>query len=545
MIELSAVPENPGCYIYKDEDGKIIYVGKAKNLRKRVSSYFQKKELDPKTRALVSRIKDIDFIVTNSEAESLILENTLIKKHKPKYNIDLKDSKTYAYIELTNEKYPRLMIARRKDDSGKFYGPFVSGKERDYILYAINRIFQLRTCRRIPKKACLRYHIGLCTAPCINLISEDDYNKNISKAKLVLSGKTDELIEKLKSEILILSKNQEYEKAIEARNQIASLSRLGESQNMARERKGNEDILNYLVRNNKVYLMLFKIYKGTLAEKQEFTFEFYDGFLEEFIAQYYSENEIPEELILPGIDEEIRASIESFLNLKKEETKNEKNENNETNIKNVKNVKNEIHAKKVKAIIPQQGSKKELLLLVKKNIEISFFGDTNKVEALKEALHLSDAPSVIECFDISHLSGTAMVGSMVQFRNGRADKSNYRRFMIKTVDKIDDFASIAEIVKRRYLRLQKEGSEMPSLIVIDGGKGQLSAAFSELRKLNLKLPLISIAKRLEEIYMPGFEKPFVLDRHGTALRFVQEIRDEAHRFAITYNRLKRSKSLIE
>jgi excinuclease ABC subunit C len=543
MIELSAVPENPGCYIYKDEDGKIIYVGKAKNLRKRVSSYFQKKDLDPKTKALVSRIKDIDFIVTNSEAESLILENTLIKKHKPKYNIDLKDSKTYAYIELTNEKYPRLMIARKKDDSGKFFGPFVSGKERDYILYAINRIFQLRTCRTLPKKACLRFHIGLCTAPCINLISEEDYARNIAKAKLVLSGKTDELIEKLNSEITVLSKNQEYEKAIEVREQIASLSHLGESQNMARERIGNEDILNYLVRNNKVYLMLFKIYKGTLAEKQEFTFEFYDGFLEEFIAQYYSENEIPEELILPEIDEEIRESIESFLNLKKEEAKNGKNENNEN--ENKENAKNEKHAKTIKAVIPQQGSKKELLLLVKKNIEISFFGDTNKVEALKEALHLSDAPSVIECFDISHLSGTAMVGSMVQFRSGRADKSNYRRFMIKTVDKIDDFASIAEIVRRRYMRLKKEGSEMPSLIVIDGGKGQLSSAFSELRKLNLKLPLISIAKHFEEIYMPGFEKPFVLDRHGTALRFVQEIRDEAHRFAITYNRLKRSKSLIE
>lgn len=517
MINYSKLPTKPGCYLYKNEKDEIIYIGKAKDLKKRVASYFQKRDHDEKTLALINNISDFDYIVTENEVEALLLENTLIKEHKPKYNIDLKDSKKYASIEITDEKFPRLLIARTKHGRGEFFGPFVSGQKRDYIINFLKKTFKLRTCKRLPKKACMRYHINLCDAPCTGNISKDDYDKKIRDIKYVLKGKTKELIEELNKEMKTSSEKLEFEKAIELRNQINALKSLSEKQNMERDRKYNEDIIHYTVYENQVFLLLFNVYKGTLTNKEDFIFDYKKDFLEEFLVQYYSENKIPKEIIVP---EKIDSSIVDFLNHKK--------------------------GRKVILTVPEKGEKKNLLLLAKKNLELSFFGDITKVEELQKKLKLNDLPSVIECFDISHLSGTSAVGSMVQFRNGKPDKNNYRRFKIISEEGFqDDFVAMMEVVLRRYTRLVKEKAQMPDLIIIDGGKGQLNCALSVLETLSLRIPSISIAKKFEEIYLPGRKTPLRLDKKEKALKFIQEIRDEAHRFAIGYNRLLRKKTIMK
>ena len=516
MIDPSKLPEHPGCYLFKDATGEIIYVGKAKNLRKRVKSYFQKNDLDPKTIAMVQRINSLDFIVTDNEVEALILENNLIKKNRPKYNIDLKDSKRYAYIELTDEKFPRLLVARRRDGTGRFFGPFVSAAARDYILSTLKKTFQIRTCKRMPKKPCLRHQINLCQAPCIGKIEHAEYCERIKAVELILKGRIDELVKSKKHEIAEASAELDFERALKLRNQIEAIEWLKEKQNMELSKKYDEDIINYTIKNGRVYLILFNIYKGTLENKQEFEFDCSDKFLEEFLVQYYSENTVPAEIILPH---EIDGSLISFLRVKRDG--------------------------KVSVKVPKIGDKKQLLDLVLKNIEASFFSDIEKLEDLKGKLHLTKPPIVIECFDISHLSGTSTVGSMVQFRNAKPDKSNYRRFKIRTVEGIDDTRAIAEVVRRRYTRLLREHSDIPDLIVIDGGRGQLNSATRELRKLDLEIPIISIAKKFEEVYMTGLTFPLKLPKKSKALKLIQQIRDEAHRFAISYSRLLHKKELLK
>jgi len=514
MFDLTKVPPNPGCYLFRDCTKKIIYVGKAKNLRRRVTSYAQKKDFDLKTLSLVRNIDSVEYFITDTEVEAFLLENTLIKKHQPKYNINLKDAKTYAFIELTNEELPRLLIARQKQGNGKYYGPFVSALERDHVIQFLNRTFALRTCKKLPKKSCLRYHLQLCDAPCVGLISKEEYRKKIRNAQLVLSGKSKEVLKKLNLEMNRQSKCLEFENALLIRNQITAIEHLQEHQKMQRQHIFDEDIINYLVRDETVYLMLFNIYRGTLSTKNEFVFRFNPDFLEEFIVQYYSENPVPSEVILP---EKLSDSLAVFLMQKRK--------------------------KKVRIVIPKKAAKKQLLDLVLKNIKITFFGDVSKVEELQKQLNLQEPPQVIECFDISHLSGTSMVGSMVQFRNGKPDKTNYRRFRIRTVEGIDDVAALAEVVRRRYTRLLQEHAALPHLIIIDGGIGQLNGAVHELDAIGMRIPIISIAKQFEEIYFPGSPQPLHLQRKEKALMFIREIRDEAHRFAITYNRLLRKKEL--
>ena len=515
MLDTLKLPNEPGCYLFKDKNEKIIYVGKAKNLKKRVKQYSQKNDLDPKTKSMLNFVTTLDFVATDNEVEAIILEDTLIKKHQPKYNIRMKDAKSHSYILVTSDKFPIAQIARRKDLKGKYYGPFISALERDYILQFIKKTFLLRTCNRLPKKPCLRHHINLCSAPCIGLISEKDYNGNIENVRMILTGHVNKLLKKLKQDMKKSSDEKDFENALLLRNQITAIEHLNERQNMLRQKKYNEDIINYEIKDEKVYLMLFNIYKGTLHNKEEFVFDFNWDFLEEFIIQYYSERPVPKELIVP---KKMSESIKTYLEKKKKSI--------------------------VKISKPEKGEKKQLLRLVQKNIEISFFSDINKVEVLKTKLNLNELPNVIECFDISHLSGTSTVGSMVQFRNGKPDKSNYRRFKIRTIEGIDDTAAIAEVVRRRYKRLKAEDESFPDLIIIDGGRGQLNYALSELDKLGLKIPIISIAKQFEEIFIPGKMLPLKIPNKDKALQFIQEVRDEAHRFAIKYNRLLRKKELI-
>jgi len=435
--------------------------------------------MDSKTQSLIRHVESVEYIATDNEVEAFILENTLVKKYQPKYNIDLKDAKSYAFIHLTDEEFPRVLLARGKTGKGKFYGPFVSAQELNYILHFLKKTFALRTCKKLPKKPCLRYHINLCDAPCAGFINHEDYNRKIDKVKLVLSGNEKKLKKQSQKEMKNHSKKSHFEKALKIRDEIIAIERLNERQNMQRQKKYNEDIINYKIKDEKVYLMIFNIYKGTLSNKNEYVFDYNDDFLEEFIIQYYSENPIPKEII---VSNKINESIASFLEIKK--------------------------GKKVKITKPQKGEKKQLLDLVIKNIEIAFFADTDKVDALKTKLKLHETP------------------------------------VIRTVEGIDDFAAIAEVVKRRYTRLKNEDVEFPNLIVIDGGRGQLNFALQEIEKLNLKIPIISIAKQFEEIYIPGMIHPLRLAKTEKALKYIQEIRDEAHRFAIKYNRLLRKKELI-
>ncbi|MBN2458237.1 excinuclease ABC subunit C [Candidatus Woesearchaeota archaeon] len=514
MIKRPKLPDKPGCYIFKDSREKIIYIGKAKSLKKRVASYFTNSRQDPKTEALVKSIAHVGFIVTDNEVEAFLLENNLIKKNQPKYNIDLKDSKRYAFIQETDEDFPRLVVARNRPGQGRYYGPFVSGAERNSILQFAIRTFRLRTCKRMPKRPCLRHSIKLCDAPCAGKISKGSYMERIRSAGKLLSGKTDSLIAELEYGMRDASANQDYEKALTARDQLNALAYLSEKQKMERQKTYDEDVINFIAHEGRVYLILFNVHKGTLVNKQDFVFGYTDSFIEEFIVQYYSENKVPRELILP---QPVEGAVVGFLDKKR--------------------------GRKVSITVPKIGEKRQLLRLVKKNIELTFFGDETKLSALMSRLKLEMSPSVIECFDISHLSGTSTVGSMVQFRNAKPDKPNYRRFRIRTAGPADDFAAIAEVVRRRYKRLRDEGAEMPDLVVIDGGRGQLNSATCELEKLGLRLPVISIAKKLEEIYLPGLRFPLRLMQKDKALMFIQEMRDEAHRFAISYNRLLRKKEI--
>ncbi|MFO7678051.1 MAG: excinuclease ABC subunit UvrC [Thermoplasmatota archaeon] len=515
MIDHINLPTSPGCYLFKDEQGEIIYIGKAKNLKKRVKTYFQKSDLDIKTRNLIFRVSDIEVIATDNEYEALILENNLVKQHQPKYNIRLKDSKSFAFIQITYEHYPRVMIARGKPGRGTYYGPFVSAQERDYILQFLRKTFHLRTCKKMPKKPCLRHHIHLCDAPCIGKISPQEYTKRIDMVKQILCGRSADVLSMLDTEMKNQSQQQQYEQALRLRNQIVALNHLTERQKMQRMKTYDEDILNYSICEGKVYLMMFNIHKGTLVNKNEFMFEWYEDFLDDFISQFYAENPIPKEIILPT---QISSAVKEFLCYLKKS--------------------------KIKITVPQRGEKKQLLQLVLKNIDISFFSEVEKTNELKKQLNMQESPTVIECFDISHISGTSIVGSMVQFRNGKPDKTNYRRFKIRTIDSSDDTAALAEIIQRRYHRLLFEDELLPDLIIIDGGKGQLNAALHQLDKLQLQIPIIAIAKKFEEIYLPGKPESLRLNKKNKALQFIQQIRDEAHRFAINYNRLLRKKEVI-
>ncbi len=516
MIPYSTLPHAPGCYLFSDTSGTIIYVGKAKDLRKRVTSYFVKKDHDPKTRSLVAAIASLDVMVTNTETEALLLENNLIKRHQPKYNIDLKDAKRFAYIELTKEPFPRIGIARRtRREDALYFGPFVSAAARDEIIRLVRRIFLLRSCNRLPRRACLRHHMQTCSSPCIGAISPEEYNRAVGKATAILKGKTTELLAALKEEMAEESARQEYEKALVLRNQIAAIEHLAERQHVERPRETDQDVVGYTISGATVYLMVFSVEKGLLINKQEYSFECREDFFDEFLVLYYADRTPPGELIVPH---EVDEALAGYLTEQK--------------------------GRAVQVTVPKAGEKKRLLDLVEKNIDHAFLKNELKVNDLQQALDLPEPPLAIECFDISHLSGTAMVGSMVQFVNGLPEKKNYRRFRIKTVEGVDDFASIAEIVKRRYQRLVAEGAEMPHLIVIDGGKGQLSAALDALAGLGCDIPVIALAKREEEIWVPGEVLPRRLDKKSMALRYLQEIRDEAHRFAISYNRLLRKKKLV-
>lgn len=515
--KLKHLPLGPGVYHFKDAAGELLYIGKAKSLKKRVSSYFVKSHPDEKTRLLVRAIADVEVITTKTETEAFLLEASLIRQHKPPYNIDLKESAgRYAYLKMTDEEFPRLVVARNADDKkdGTIFGPYASAAVRREAQYLARTTFKLRTCRKLPKRACLLYHINLCDAPCIKNISKADYQANVKKAEEFLRGNTGELKKQLEAEMKRFAGEMKYEQAKVRRDQIAAIEGLQERQAIDLPKGYDQDVFAYVVTPERMIVQSFNVVQGLVSGKKEFTAQSDD--FSEFLRRYYDANAIPEEVIIPErLDDQ--ESLAAYLSERK--------------------------GRKVAITVPQKGSKKDLLELLQQNLEISAKVGNAVLYELQQTLNLPTLPRCIEMFDISHLGGTEIVASMVQFVDAQPHKNEYRKFKMYTVRDNDDFASMREVVGRRYKRILAEGKKLPDLIVVDGGRGQLSSALSVLQDLGVTTPLIALAKREEEIYTVGRRFPVRLSKQSESLKLLQRIRDEAHRFAITYQRKRRSMRL--
>ena len=499
--EISFLPNSSGCYLFKDENGVVIYVGKAKDLKKRVSNYFQKKDHDPKTQLLVTKIKNIDFVLTKNEVEAFLLENNLIKKYYPYFNLDLKDSRRYAYLYLTNDELPILEVARIRNKDGEYFGPFVSGSIRKLVMDTVSRNFKILTTK--PSKQLKK------------LIVKEDYSKRVNQVKKILKGNVDELIQELENTMKENSSKNNFEYAITLRNQIAALKTLKEKQNVEFSKKIDAHIINYEISAGEVHLLLFNIRNGIVEEKQEFVFEEKEDFLEEFLIQFYDSANIPQQVILPT---EVSSVFEEYLSKKAN--------------------------KKVKIVVPKSGEKKELLEFVSKNITATFFAGSERITELKKALNLEKLPRIIECFDISHLHGTNTVASMSSFKDGFPEKLNYRKFKIRANANSDDLMAMEEVVRRRYTRVINDKLRKPDLIVIDGGPTQLGVAVKVLDELKLNIPVISLAKQFEEIYFPNNNTPLSLDKKNKGLLLLQAVRDETHRFGNVYRRVLKRKEVF-
>ena len=505
---LNTLPKQPGVYMYKDARGDIIYVGKAKHLQKRVKQYFTGNQT-PKTVVLVKNIVSVDTIITNTEIEALLLENKLIKQHKPKYNINLKDSKTYAYLKITDDAYPRLVLTRRaKKSKETYYGPFTNSYHRRRLQILTTKLYRLRTCRNLPKTACLNYHLDLCTAPCIQNVSKEEYARQVRKAKQFLDGDTKDIVNELTLEMHKASDTMKFERALELRDSLRAIESLKEKQTVDLVHNKDQDVIVYLTNGYQCIVSMFNIKKGVISGKKDYRFECMDDLLQQFITAYYDTAPIPSEII---VNEHVDL-IQEYLTQRKGVT--------------------------VKVTVPQRGTKKELLDLALKNAKYAI--ENTQLKEVQTILNLPSEPVTIECFDISNLGSEHVVAGMTQFVNGRPNIEGYRRFEIQ-VTKIkgvqDDFASMYEAVYRRYKRCKADGT-FPDLIMVDGGAGQLSAAMEALRKLSVHIPIIGLAKQEEEIYRPGMP-PKRFRQNSKAMLLLRYIRDCTHNYVINYNRVKR------
>lgn len=544
--KLKNLPDRPGIYQFFGDKSKVIYVGKAKNLKNRVRSYFQKNLESPKTQALVDKIKDIELIVTDSEIEALVLENNLIKKFKPKYNVNLKDDKSFPFIKVTKEAFPRIYSTRNLiRDGAKYFGPYTDVKNMNASLKIINEVFRIRSCRldlskeNIEKKkfkVCLDYHIKKCDGPCEGYYSEQDYNEMVLEAIKVLKGKTDDLIQELKHKMGQFVEALEFEKAAVLRDKIEKLSVLSSKQKIVSDDFEDRDIISVAYEGKDSSCSVFNIRNGKLISKKQLRLSAVEN--EELaeiysaaIKFYYSEQaEIPKEVVLETepVDSDL---LEEWLSQKADS--------------------------KIKLFIPQRGELRSLVKMCKENailqlkeIQIQRMKNLGNapysLSALQRDLRLKALPRKIECFDISNIQGSDSVASMVVFVDGKPKKNLYRKFIIKTVAGPDDFLSMQEVIKRRYSKLIEQNEQLPDLIMVDGGKGQLSSTVEILNKLQLKnFNIIGLAKRLEEVYFPGNSEPESIPKTSSGLKLLQQVRDEAHRFAITFHRKRRSKRTIK
>lgn len=543
-LSLKLVPTLAGCYIYYNKDGEVIYVGKAKNLKRRVSSYFHKKHDRVKTKVLVSQIEKMEYIITDSEVEALILESHLIKKYKPKYNILLKDDKNYPYFLITKEDYPRIIVVRKKylnKENGKYYGPYTNSRAMYSTLDFLKKIFPLKQCKqpKFSNRPCLYYHIGKCLAPCQNKVTPEEYQKLVDKVELFLSGKQSILINKLKEQMEEYSNTQQYEKAARMRDSYLDLQKTLERQKVVYENtKLNEDVIASIYEDGIFVFTILLIREGRMIDKKEFVyFVENEDKLEYFktvFQEYYSTLmlEYPDKIVAPDLEELNEKTLyQDWLEV--------------------------IAHKKIKISYGKAKQGKELSELAKKNAQIVYDNarikklteirnNFNEVGSyLQEVLHLNNFPNRIECYDISHIQGTNTVASMVVFHNGLSKKTDYRKFKLKTTEgKPDDFLSMKEVLTRRLSRLGEKKWEKPDLMIIDGGKGQLSSVMQVIEEMGITgIDIVSLAKREEEVFLPNQSEPIRIPINSSAMFLIQRIRDEAHRFAITYHRELRSRAI--
>ncbi|MFA5070428.1 MAG: excinuclease ABC subunit UvrC [Patescibacteria group bacterium] len=516
--KLKSLPAKPGVYLFK-KDQTVLYVGKAKNLKKRVASYFQKIS-SPQKPEMLENANNLEHIITSSETEAFFLESNLIKKYQPKYNIILKDDKNFAYIKITAEDFPLITLGRKiAKDKARYFGPYLSARSARETLYILRKIFPFRTCRRLPGKPCLMYHLGYCPAPCDKQIKKEEYWKNIAKIIQFLKGNLDEVLKGLRKEMERAAALKVFEKAAKLRDQIFTLEKVLEKQKIISPKNLNQDILSLAQKEGEAAMNLFSIRQGKLLDKKTLILHHArltpeNEIFSSFINQYYPQvTDKPEEIVLPLI------------------------------LKN-KNILEKLN--KTKIISAQRGKNYQLIKLGRENAddflekkqlfeEKSTLKKRNALLALKKNLGLEKSPERIEAYDISNIQGVNPVGSMIVFGEGRPQKSDYRKFKIKTVVGANDPAMLAEILARR---LKNKEWPTPDLILLDGGKAQLGAGLKVLKKMRLKIPLITLAKRLEEIFRPGRKNSLILPADSPALYLLQNIRDEAHRFAVGFFRQK-------
>ncbi|MEA2042653.1 MAG: excinuclease ABC subunit UvrC [Bacteroidota bacterium] len=538
---IKSIPHSPGVYKFYDSKSKIIYVGKAKDLNKRVRSYFYQNVDRNKVRTMVKNIADIKHFVVETETDALLLENNLIKKHRPRYNVLLKDDKTYPYICIKKEPFPRVFSSRRKIKDGSLYfGPYTSIRMVNVLLELFRKIFKLRTCKynlteeNIAKgkfKVCLEYHIENCKAPCVGLQSMDDYDRQIDEIKHILRGNLRPVFDHLEEQITEKSLNLEYEDARSFKEKYDLLKQYQSRSTVVSRMVGNVDVFNILSDKKYAYINLLKVVDGSIIQVHS--------------TEIKKGMDIPDsEVLTIAITDIIHAKMAGFTNAEEF----------------IVPMSLEYSFDSVKVVVPQIGDKKKLLDLSLKNLKY-YRAERRKNRSLSSAnrhssrilsqlqkdLHLNKLPKHIECFDNSNIQGTNPVSACVVFKNSKPSKKDYRKFKIKTVEGPDDFASMYEVVERRYSRLLDENKELPQLIIIDGGKGQLNAAVNALKSINLhsKIAIIGIAKRLEEIFFPGDKIPLYLDKNSESLKLIQHARNEAHRFSIEFHRDRRSSSFTQ
>lgn len=536
---LRTLPDNPGVYQYFDEEEKLLYVGKAKNLKKRVSSYFNKDIYENgKTQVLVKKIADIKYIIVNTELDALLLENTLIKKYQPRYNISLKDDKTYPWICIKNERFPRVFATRNViKDGSQYFGPYASVKVMNTVLDLIKQLYFLRNCNlnlteeniQAGKfKVCLEYHIGNCKGPCVAKETEEEYNQTITEIKEIIKGNAYGVARHLKSLLQEHIEKMEFEKAQQVKEKIDLLEKFQSKSTVVNPSISNVEVFSIITDDKAGYVNFLKVMNGSIM--QGHTIE---------LKKKLDESE--QELLTLAI-----AELRERFNSDSKEV--------------IVPFEIETEFPNVTFLIPQRGDKKQLLELSQRNVEyyrkeklkqeslVDPERHTKRIlEQMKKDLHLQEEPRHIECFDNSNFQGAYPVAAMTVFKDAKPSKRDYRHFNIKTVEGPDDFASMEEIIYRRYKRVLEENQSLPQLIVIDGGKGQLGAALQSLEKLGLrgKIGIIGIAKRLEEIYFPNDPIPMYLDKRSESLKIIQQIRDEAHRFGITHHRSKRDKGTLK
>ena len=544
--KIKNLPNNPGVYQFKNDKGKVIYVGKAINLKNRVRSYFLAGNQSAKTAALVSKTHDLELIATDNEMEALVLENNLIKELKPRYNVNLKDDKSYPFIKVTDEPYPRIYPTRRLvRDGSKYFGPYTSVQSMKASLRMINQLFKIRSCKLIINqeaidkkkfKVCLDYHIKKCDGPCEGLISEKDYGDMVGEVVKALKGKTDDLIDDLNVKMKHLVDTLEFEKAAELRDRLEQLKIISSKQKIVSDDFEDRDIISLAYEAKDSACSVFNIRNGKLVGKKQLHLsieegEELDNIYSAAIKFYYTDFvDIPKEIVVEvePLDTEILAE---WLSLKAN--------------------------RKVKLIIPQRGNLKSLVKMCLENARLQLkeiqiqkmknLGQVSySVAALQRDLRLPNLPRKIECFDISNLQGTDTVASLVVFEDGKPKKSLYRKYIIKDVSGPDDFLSMQEVIRRRFTKVANGEDKLPDLIMVDGGKGQLSSAIEVLKELEIKnFSIIGLAKRLEEVFLPGQSEPASISKTSSGLKLLQKIRDEAHRFAITFHRHRRSKRTIK